>query len=519
MADDATIDRPADPAGLPPDGDGPAHAGAVPAGDDPAATAPVVDGAGDGAMPPAIDLDLLTEAVPEPAARWEGDRAALLARAHRAVAAIDVLLGAQLDAVLHHPAFQRMEALWRGTAWLAQSMAGDTGLRLRLLDVRWGEMARDLERAMDFDQSVLFEKIYSDEFGTPGGEPYGMIVVDHAIWHRSTTRDRIDDVEVLGGLAEVAAAAFCPIVVGADPRMLGIDDFGDIDLRQDIAGSFTGTEFARYERLRGRPDTRFLAAAMPRLLMRRPYRGRAMPRLGFVYDERVEDAADLCWLTGGFALAQVAARAMRMHRWPAAIRGALAEDDGGIVAAPERLLLPSDLAGVVARFPTENAVSEEQEVALNAAGFVCLRQLHLTGSVAFLNLPTLHRPPDYETEAARMNAKMGAMLNYILCVARFAHYVKVMARDWVGKYTDETECERLLQRWLDRFVTANEDASPEMRVRYPLREARVSIGAIPGRPGSYSCEIAIRPHYQLDQIASEFRLTTTVGREGERAAA
>ncbi len=517
MADDDLIDRPADPAGASPLEGAPAGHEAA-AGDDPAAASPLSAMVGTASpLPPPIDLDTLAAADAAPA--WAGDRNALLARAHRAVSAIDLLLGRQLDAVLHHPTFQRMEALWRGTHWLAQSMAGDHGLRLRLLDVRWGELARDLERAMDFDQSALFEKVYSDEFGTAGGQPYGLIVADHAIWHRSTTRDRIDDMEVLGGLAEVAAAAFCPIVLGVDPRMIGLDGFGDIDLRQDIAGSFTGPEFARYERLRGRPDTRFLAAAMPRLLMRRPYRGRAMPRLGFVYDERVDDAEDLCWLTGGFALAQVAARAMRLHRWPAAIRGALEEDDGGIVSAPERLLLPSDLAGVVARFPTENAISEEQEVALNAAGFIGLRQLHLTGSVAFLNLPTLHRPPEYETEAARMNAKMGSMLNYILCVARFAHYVKVMARDWVGKYTDAEECERLLQRWLNRFVTGNEDASPEMRVKYPLREASVSITAIPGRPGSYACEVAIRPHYQLDQIASEFRLTTTVGREGERAAA
>lgn len=442
-----------------------------------------------------------------------GEVAAFRGRLQRLIAEVDRLFSSQLDAVLHHPAFQRLEALWRGVEWLGHSMAGDPGLRLRILDVRWAELARDVERALAFDQSAIFELIYSQEFGSPGGEPFGLLVMDHALWHRSTQRDRTDDVATLAGLAEVAAAAFCPLALGVDPRVIGLDGFGEIDLRQDVAASLTGPEFARFDRLRALPDARFLAAVLPRLLIRQPYRGRAMPRLGFVYDEHVEDPEQLCWLSGGFALAQVAARAMRLYRWPAAIRGALAEGDGGIVDAPERLFLPADGKGVTVRFPTENAVSEEQEMALNAAGFCCLRQLHLTGAAAFLNLPTLHRPPEYDGEAARMNAKMSAMLNYILCVSRFAHYLKVMARDWVGKYSDAWTCQLLLQNWLGRFVTGSDDASPETRIRYPLREAKVQVSELPGQPGVYACEIAIRPHYQLDQIASEFKLTTKVGQE------
>jgi type VI secretion system ImpC/EvpB family protein len=255
---------------------------------------------------------------------------------------------------------------------------------------------------------------------------------------------------------------------------------------------------------------------MPRLLGRRLHRGRDYPRLGFVYDERVAASRDLLWMSGGFALAHVATRAMARYRWPAAIRGLQPPGEGGTVDGPVRQFLPSDREGVVARFGVENAIAEEQEVTLNEAGFIVLRQMHLTGMAAFLNLPSLHRPPDYDGEAARMNAKMSAMLNYIFCVGRFAHYVKVIARDWVGKYTDAYECERLLQDWLNKFVTGNDDASPEQRLRYPLREARVAVSDLPGKPGAYGCEIAIRPHYQLDQIASEFRLTTIVGSEAAR---
>ncbi len=496
-----------------------------PIGDNAALLDAVIAGTGieptgpEAAAEPAAETDAEPAGMPPPAdiAARAAARRALRARATRLLAAIDAALSAQLDAILHHSSFQRLESLWRGVWWLCEDMDRDAKLRLRILDARWGEVARDLERALTFDQSTLFTRIYSDEFGTPGGEPFGMIVVDHPLWHRPGGRERTDDVAALMALSEVAAAAFCPFVFGVDPRLVGMDGFDEIDLRQDLAGVFGGREFAGWDRLRRMSDARFLAAVAPRMLLRHRHRGRDLWRMGFVYDEQVAGPDDLLWLSGGFALAQVSARAMRLHRWPAAIRGATAADEGGTVEGPARHFLPGDRtrdrARIAVRQPTENAVSEEQEIELNLAGIIALRQLPYVGSAAFLNLPSLHKPPDYDSEAARMNAKMNAMLNYIMCVCRFAHYLKVMARDWVGKYSDARECQKLLEDWLRKYVTGNDDASDEMRRRYPLREARVIVEEEPGKPGTYRCEIALRPHYQLDQIASEFRLTTAIGRE------
>jgi type VI secretion system ImpC/EvpB family protein len=449
-------------------------------------------------------------AVPDAEERARERLAELRARAHHLVAHLDVLLARTLDAILHHPAFQAMESRWRGLHWLIAT-TDDPMVKVRMLDVRWTEIARDLERALDFDQSALFDLVYSQEFGMPGGEPYGLMVIDHAVSHRiGKGASKIDDVAVLEGLGDIAAASFCPFIVGGDPVLLGLDSLGDIDLRQEIDATFADPAYARWTRMRARPDSRFLGLVMPRLLVRPLHRGRDHPRLGFVYDERAASGEDLLWLNGGFALAHVTARAMNQHRWPAAIRGTVPKGEGGLVHGPARQPLPSDRNGVVARFALENALSEEQEIAMNEAGMIVIRHLHLTGMAAFLNLPTLHKPPHYGAEAARMNAKMGAMLNYILCVARFAHYIKVMARDWIGKYQTADQCESLLQRWLSTYVTGNDDASPEMRLRYPLREGRVTVSEIPERPGSFGCEVAIRPHYQLDQISSEFRLTTAI---------
>lgn len=497
MGADSTID--ADPSGA-------TAGGAVtPAPDIPASDGLVPDFPGELAF-----VEVPVTAAPVVAdPREEARRADVRARAGRLVAALDRALGQALDAILHHPEFQRLEALWRGTQWLVTGIE-DPMVKVRVLDVRWSEMARDLERSLDFDQSRLYELVYSQEFGMPGGEPYGIMLIDHAVSHRLGADRKIDDIAVMEGLADIAAASFCPFVVGADPSLLALEGFADLDLRQDLTPTLQDPAFARWNRMRARPDSRFLAAVMPRLLGRPLHRGRDHPRLGFVWDERAEDLSDLVWLNGGFALAHVASRAMSRYRWPAAIRGTVPRGEGGLVEGPTRQFLPSDRAGFVARFALENAVSEEQEVALNDAGIIALRQLHLTGACAFLNLPSLHRPPRYDNEAGMMNAKMGAMLNYILCVARFAHYLKVMARDWVGKYQGPEECQTLLQNWLNRYVTGDDDASPETRLRYPLREGRVSVSELPGQPGHYGCEVAIRPHYQLDQIASEFRLTTVI---------
>jgi type VI secretion system protein ImpD len=471
----------------------------------------LADGNDTAPSPPVLETpEQHARITPEPApARPDTRRAEVLARIQALIAEIDRRLGRQLDAILHHPEFQRLEGLWRGVHWLASGIT-DSHVKLRILDVRWTEIARDLERALDFDQSTLFDLVYSQEFGMPGGEPYGLMLVDRQVAHVFSASSKIDDIEVLEGLSDIAAAAFCPFIFSADPRLLALDGFDEIDIRQDLATSFMDLAFARWNRMRARTDSRFVGVVMPRLLGRTLHRGRDHPRLGFVYDEAAESSRDLLWISGGFGLGHVAARAMMHYRWPAAIRGTLPRGEAGTIDGPVRQMLGSDEAGFVARFAVENAVSEQQEVVLNDAGVIALRQMHLTGMTAFLNLPSLHRPPTYDGEAARMNAKMSAMLNYILCVSRFAHYLKVMARDWVGKYQTAEQCQRLLQEWLGQYITGNDDATPEHRVRYPLRDGRVTVTEIPEKPGSFGCEIHLRPHYQLDQITSEFRLTTAI---------
>jgi predicted component of type VI protein secretion system len=393
--------------------------------------------------------------------------------------------------------------LWRGLKWLVDGIE-DAQVKVRLLDVRWTDLARDQERAMSFDQSHLFDLVYSQEFGMPGGEPFGMLIVDHKVSHRLGP-DRTDDIAVLEGLGEVAGAAFCPIIVGADPRMAAMDGFEEIDLRQDLAATFADPAFARWNRLRSRPDSRFLAVVMPRMLARPLYCGRDHPRLGFVWDEQVADARDLLWTSGAFALAHVAGRAMARHRWPAAIRGTLPPGEGGTVGGPARQWSPATGEDRRPFFGGERGIGGPGTGTQRCGNYRPAADApHRHGC-----LPQSSKPAPAARimmgEAARMNAKMGAMLNYIFCVCRFAHYVKVMARDWVGRYSSARGMRAPAAGLAQALRHRKRRCLPEMRMRYPLREARVHVREIPGKPGVYGCEIAIRPHYQLDQISSEFR--------------
>jgi type VI secretion system ImpC/EvpB family protein len=176
----------------------------------------------------------------------------------RDIAAIDAMLSEQVDAILHHARVRKLEGTWRGVAWLADTVETSKRLKIKVLNVGWPEICRDLERAIEFDQSLLFRKVYEEEFGTPGGEPYGLLVVDHEVRHRSSTEFRTDDVTALGLLSGVAAAAFSPVVIGASPALLEADSFSDLATTIDLAAPLRNAEHARWRSLATRSDMRFV---------------------------------------------------------------------------------------------------------------------------------------------------------------------------------------------------------------------------------------------------------------------
>jgi type VI secretion system protein ImpD len=451
----------------------------------------------------------------EALAAWVGDTPPGQARAQidYAIAAIDSLLSEQINAIIAHPRFAALESAWRGVRWLAMGLGIDDMSRIRLLDARWHEIGRDFERAPEFDKSALFDLVYSQEFDMPGGVPFSMLIGLYDVQHRPTRGRKTDDVEILRHLAAVGAAAFAPIILDAAPGLFGVDNFGDMDLRQTLAADFRNPAYMRLRSFQDRPDARFIGVVAPRIRLRGPWRGRQVGDCGFRYEP---DERQSLWGAGGLAIGHVVLRAFNDYRWPASVRGLVRDElTAGLVATLPVVDFETDAPGKIVKFPVEVQLSEGLDRELAEAGFISVRRVKDTPYLAIHNMPSLHKPTTtYDTEIARTNQQLGTMLNYILCVSRFAHYIKIIGREWIGALKSADEIEQRLQRWLNQYISSGNDVSFEQKARYPLQEARIAVRELPGTPGSYECGVALKPHFQLDQAISEFHLVTIMKEPG-----
>lgn len=459
----------------------------------------------------------------DPAALVRAGAEELCAALDADIAAIDGLLSEQLDAILHDDRLRQLEGRWRGVAWLLTSIDPAARVKVRLLNVGWSELCRDLERAPEFDQSQMFRKVYEEEFGSPGGEPYGLLVIDHEVRHRSGAGAPSDDVGAIGLLAGVAAAAFVPTVLAASPALFQVGTFGDLATVSDLAAPFAGAEYDRWRALASREDMRFLAVVLPRVLARRPWPDDPARADGFRYREHAPNSASRVWMNGGFAFAAVVARAFAANGWPADVRGAEVDRvGGGVVIGLPTERFSTDPDHVWNCTALELILTDRQERALVDLGLMPLSALPYGEELVFGVVRSLQRPRKFigaTARAADANAQLSAQLNSMLCVSRFAHYVKMMGRDMVGAFRTAEEIERQLQEWLYGYVNSNLAAGSDTRARYPLSSAQVSVRERPGMPGSYSCTVRLQPHFQLDDVSASFRLVTDISAPGSARAA
>jgi len=461
----------------------------------------------------------LSESSPAAALRqwltWTGssaaaDREQVARLLNRDVAQLDGLLNEQLNAILHHPRFQRLEAAWRGLRYLVEQKAEGDDVKIRVLSVRWDELARDAERAIEFDQSQLFRKVYEDEFGRPGGEPFSVLLGDYEIRHRPSRGHPIDDVRVLSAISQVAAAAFAPFIAAAHPALFELDAFAELHQPLAHAKTFEQLDYLPWRTFRDSEDARFAALTLPRVLMRLPYRddGSRHDRFRFHEDAGGRDASKYLWGNASFALGAVLIRAFQASGWLADIRGVRrGVEGGGLAPGLAAASTATDKQGVVPTGSTDAIVTDRMEPEFSDLGFTPLCRCQGTDRSAFYGTATLQRAKTYDDPAATANARISAMLQYVLCVSRFAHYLKVIARDKMGSFIEPEDCERYLHDWLQGYVTADADAAPETKARCPLRQADVRVRTHPEKPGSYVCVIHLWPHFQLDELSTNVRLT------------
>lgn len=428
------------------------------------------------------------------------------------IATIDSIVSRQVNAIIHNPQFQRLEASWRGLTYLVNQLEGkDAHIKIRVFSAGWKELARDFERAIEFDQSQLFKKVYSDEFDTPGGEPFSVLLADYEVHPLPSADHPVDDLAVLAGLSQVAAAAFAPLIAGVHPSMFGVDNFSELERTHNLARTFDQIEYLKWRALREREDARFVGLTAPRVLARLPYDddGSRVDRFSFREDVAGPDHNKYLWGTAVYAFGSVLLRAFDEAGWLADIRGVQRGiEGGGLVTGLPVHQFGTDASGVAQKCSTDVIITDPLEKQLCDLGFIGLSHCKDTEFSAFYSNSSFQKPKKYDEIAATMNAKISAMLQYMLCISRFAHYIKVLIRSKVGSFTEAEELENILHRWIVQYVTADSEASSETKAAYPLREARIQVREHPGKPGSYLCVAHLWPHFELDELNASVKIAT-----------
>jgi len=443
-----------------------------------------------------------------------GSRESVLRALSRDIASLDALISGQVNAILHHPRFQKLEASWRGLRYLVEEAGDEEDIKIRMLSATWKELARDAERAVEFDQSQLFRKIYSDEFGMPGGEPFGVLIGDYQVRHTQSRDHAIDDLEVLNSISQVAAAAFAPFVAGIDPALLGLENFSQLERHINLQRIFEQPEYIRWRSFRDSEDSRFIGLTLPRVLMRTPHLDDGSREECFRFREDVEgpDREKYLWGNAAYAYGGVLIRAFASCGWLAEIRGVTRnEDGGGLVTGLPVHSFSTDRTGVAPKSSTDLIISEHLEKELGDLGFIPLCHLQDTELCAFFGSQSVQKPKSYSELTATMNARISAMLQYMLCVSRFAHYMKVRTQYKIGSFMEAQELEDELNRWINDYVAPDADASPAVKAKFPLREAQIQVRERPDKPGNYQCVMHLLPHYQLDAVTATVTLRTEMG--------
>jgi type VI secretion system protein ImpC len=415
------------------------------------------------------------------------------------IAQIDQLISKQLNSIMHHPSFQKLEGTWRGIKYLLDQSETGVMLKIKVFNASKRDLLKDLQRAPEFDQSSLFKKVYEEEFGVFGGAPFAALLGDYDFGRGA------EDMDLLRRVAQVAASAHAPFISAAAPELLNLTDFTQLGLPRDIAKIFDSTEYAKWKSFRQSEDSRYVALTLPRVLSRLPY-GRETNQVdGFDFEEEVDgsDHSKYLWSNAAYALGARLTDAFAKYGWCAAIRGV---EGGGLVEDLPAHNFLTDEGDVALKCPTETQITDRREKELADQGLVPLVHCKGTDYAAFFSVQSANKPKLYDKDAANANARLSAQMPYIFAMSRFAHYLKAIMRDKIGTFTSREECQAFLNQWIAKYILADDSASQAAKARLPLREASIQVSDIPGKPGAYRAVAFLKPHFQLDELTISLRL-------------
>ena len=420
------------------------------------------------------------------------------------IAAIDHKLTEQINLIIHHPDFQQLESAWRGLHYLVNNTETDEMLKIRVMNISKNELRKTLRKfkGVAWDQSPLFKKVYEEEYGQFGGEPFGCLVGDYYFDHSPA------DVELLREMSQIAAASHTPFLAAAAPTVMQMDSWQELSNPRDLTKIFQTPEYAAWRSLRESEDSRYIGLAMPRFLARRPYGTKSDPIEEFDFEEDVEgaDHNKYAWANSAYAMATNITRAFKLYGWCTRIRGI---ESGGAVENLPTHTFPTDDGGVDMKCPTEIAISDRREAELAKNGFMPLIHKKNSDFAAFIGAQSLQKPAEYDDPDATANANLSARLPYLFAVCRFAHYLKCMVRDKIGSFKERESLERWLQEWIYNYVDGNPAiSSEETKAMKPLAAAEVVVQEVEGNPGYYTSKFFLRPHYQLEGLTVSLRLVS-----------
>jgi type VI secretion system protein ImpC len=418
------------------------------------------------------------------------------------VAEIDRKLSEQINLIMHQADFKALEGTWRGLHHLVNNTETDEMLKIRVLNISKLDLKKTLKKfeGTAWDQSPIFRKLYEDEFGSPGGQPYGCLIGDYQFDHSP------EDTKMLANVAQVAAAMHAPFIAAAAPTVLGMDSWQELSNPRDLTKIFQTAEYAAWKSLRDSEDSRYLGLAMPRFLSRLPYGAKTVPCEEFDFEEDTEgaDHNKYVWSNAAYAMGVNITRAFKLYGWCARIRGA---ESGGVAEGLPVHTFPTDDGGVDMKCPTEIAITDRREAELAKNGFMPLSHYKNTDYAVFMGAQSLQKPAVYDDPDATANANLSARLPYLFATCRFAHYLKCMVRDKIGSFKEREDMEAWLNKWISQFCCDSKSAE-EVKARYPLAEAKVEVQEVKGNPGYYTSKFWMRPHYQLEGLTVSLRLVS-----------
>ncbi len=456
-------------------------------------------------------LKTLTSEAMDGTVKWDKN---LTVTINNAITAIDKAMSEQLSAIMQDAKFQKLEGSWRGLNHLLSNSETSTDLKIRMLNISKKELTKDLEKAVEFDQSQIFKKIYESEFGTAGGEPYAALIGDYEFTAHP------DDLDMLTSMSNVAAAGFCPFISAADPKMFGFDSFTELSKPRDLEKIFDSAEYVKWRSFRDSEDARFVTLTMPRVLARLPYGQDTKPVEAFNFEEATLDSSgrqlesghdDYCWMNAAYAMGTTLTQSYAEFGWCTSIRGA--EGGGKVEGLPSHTFV-SDDGDTDQKCPTEIGITDRREAELSKLGFLPLCHYKNTDYAVFFGAQTTQKPKKFDDPAATANAEISARLPYIMATSRIANFLKVMARDKIGSFMEASDAEEWLNRWIAGYVNASPGASAEMKARFPLAEASIEVKEVPGQPGVYSAVAWMRPWLQMEELSASMRLVANIPNAG-----